>query len=68
MTIHVHISHDGESLDREFDDTVSLAAFLNIAAYYVERKGLGAMFQRCGGRKSETIVSLSRREADLEPV
>lgn len=65
--IHVHISHDGESLDREFDDTVSLAAFLNIAAYYVERKGLGAMFQRCGSAPGKFSLS-ARREADLEPV
>lgn len=64
--IHVHISHDGESLDREFEDTVSLAAFLNIAAYYVERKGLGAMFQRC--RKMGPIGPISRREREVERV
>ena len=67
MTIHVHISHDGESLDREFDDTVSLAAFLNIAAYYVERKGLGAMFQRCR-RPWGKFAPRSEREVEVERV
>lgn len=46
MTIRVHIEHDGQSLDRTFDDTVALAAFLSIAAYYVERRGVEAMFKR----------------------
>ena len=53
MTIRVHIEHDGETLVREFDDTVALATFLNIAAYYVERKGVAAMFQRFAKRDRE---------------
>lgn len=56
MTIHVVIEHDGQTLDRQFDDTVALATFLNIAAYYVERRGLRALFDH-----------FRKRERQVEP-
>lgn len=57
MTIRVRIEHDDQSIDREFDDTVAMVTFLNIAGYYIEKRGMEAMFKRfCRRDKMCTTV------------
>jgi hypothetical protein len=53
--IHLRIEHNDEVLDRHFDDTVALVTFLDIAAYYVQRRGLDELFRRFNRRKTGPI-------------
>lgn len=53
MIIHLRIEHNNEVIDRHFDDTVALVTFLDIAAYYVQRRGMAELFKRFKKRERE---------------
>lgn len=57
--IHLRIEHNDEVLDRHFDDTVALVTFLDIAAYYVQRRGMDELFRRFNRRQMGPIGPIS---------
>lgn len=65
--IRVTIEHNDQSLEKEFDDTVALVAFLDIAGYYITRSGMDAMFKRFN-KKADQIGPVLERRREVERV